>query len=53
LLQAARRVLEGREPPHIITDASANDFSRLRALKGVVPANHSWQALLNSEKGVA
>jgi nitrite reductase/ring-hydroxylating ferredoxin subunit len=52
LLQAARSVQEGREPPHITKDASANDFSRLRALKGVVPASHSWRELLESEKGV-
>jgi len=53
LLQAARGVREGREPPHIIRDASANDFSRLRAVKGVVPANHSWRELLESKKEVA
>jgi nitrite reductase/ring-hydroxylating ferredoxin subunit len=52
LLQAARGVREGREPPHIIRDASANDFSRLRAVKGVVPANHSWRELLDSRQGV-
>jgi nitrite reductase/ring-hydroxylating ferredoxin subunit len=52
LLQAARSVQEGREPPHIIRDASANDFSRLRALKGVVPANHSWRELLKLKQGV-
>jgi phthalate 4,5-dioxygenase len=53
LLQAARSVQEGREPPHIMRDASANDFSRLRAVKGLVPANHSWRELLESEKEVA
>jgi phthalate 4,5-dioxygenase oxygenase subunit len=53
LLRAARGVREGREPPHIIRDASANDFSRLRALKGVVPVNRSWRELLDSEKGMA
>jgi nitrite reductase/ring-hydroxylating ferredoxin subunit len=51
-LQAARSVQEGREPPHIMRDASANDFSRLRAVKGVVPANHSWRELLELKQGV-
>jgi phthalate 4,5-dioxygenase len=53
LLRAAKGIREGREPPHIIRDASANDFSRLRAVKGVVPANHSWRELLDSEPGMA
>ena len=53
LLQAARNVQEGREPPHIVRDASANNFSRLRAVKGVVTANHSWRELLDSEQGLA
>jgi len=51
LLQAARAVEEGREPPHIIRDAGLNDFSRLRAVKGVVPANGSWRELPDLEKG--
>ncbi|HJU60692.1 MAG TPA: Rieske 2Fe-2S domain-containing protein [Candidatus Binatia bacterium] len=53
LLRAAMGVREGREPPHIIRDASANDFSRLRALKGVLAANRSWRELLDSEEGLA
>jgi phthalate 4,5-dioxygenase len=53
LLRAAKGIREGRQPPHIIRDASANDFSRLRAVKGVVPANHSWRGLLDFEQGIA
>jgi phthalate 4,5-dioxygenase oxygenase subunit len=53
LLQAARAVQEGREPPHIIRDAHLNDFSRLRAVKGIVPKHGSWRELLESEKGAA
>jgi phthalate 4,5-dioxygenase oxygenase subunit len=52
LLQAARNVQEGREPPHIVTDPKLNDFSRLRAVKGVLPANGSWRELPDLEQGV-
>jgi phthalate 4,5-dioxygenase len=52
LLRAAMGIREGREPPHVIRDASANDFSRLRAVKGVVPANHSWRTLLDSKQRI-
>jgi phenylpropionate dioxygenase-like ring-hydroxylating dioxygenase large terminal subunit len=51
LLQAARAVQEEREPPHIVRDARLNDFSRLRAVKGVLPASASWRQLLELEKG--
>jgi phenylpropionate dioxygenase-like ring-hydroxylating dioxygenase large terminal subunit len=51
LLQAVKAVHEGREPPHIIRDARLNDFYRLRAVKGVLPANGSWQELVDLEKG--
>jgi hypothetical protein len=51
LLQAAKAVQEGREPPHIVREPALNDFSRLRAVKGVVPANSSWRELLDSAKG--
>jgi phthalate 4,5-dioxygenase len=46
LLQAARAVKEEREPPHIVRDPKLNDFSRLRAVKGILPANGSWRELL-------
>jgi phenylpropionate dioxygenase-like ring-hydroxylating dioxygenase large terminal subunit len=51
LLQATKAVQEGREPPHIVRDVKLNDFSRLRAVKGVLPANASWRELLDLEKG--
>jgi phthalate 4,5-dioxygenase len=51
LLQAAKAVQEGREPPHIVRDGKFNDFSRLRAIKGIVPTNGSWRELLEPEKG--
>jgi phthalate 4,5-dioxygenase oxygenase subunit len=50
LLQAARSVQGGREPPHVITEPKLNDFSRLRAVKGVLPANASWRELLDERK---
>ncbi len=51
LLKAARDVQEGREPPHVIRNPAANDFSWLRASKGVVPAGDSWRQLLESKGG--
>jgi nitrite reductase/ring-hydroxylating ferredoxin subunit len=51
LLQAAKAVQAGSEPPHIVRDAKFNDFSRLRAVKGIVPANGSWRELLEQEEG--
>jgi len=50
LLLAAKSVQEGREPPHLIVDGKDNDFSRLRAVKGVLPANSSWHELAESER---
>src|SRR5918995_2091204 len=50
LLLAAKSVQDGREPPHVILDEKDNDFSRLRAVKGVLPANSSWRELAELEK---
>jgi phthalate 4,5-dioxygenase oxygenase subunit len=50
LLQAARAVQQGQEPPHVLRDKKLNDFALLRAVKGVVPANGSWRDLLDREK---
>jgi hypothetical protein len=50
LLLAAQSVQEGREPPHVIRDSKHNDFSRLRAVKGVLPANSSWRELAELKK---
>jgi hypothetical protein len=52
LLQAAKSVHEGRQPPHIVTDSKLNDFSRLRAVKGVLSANGSWRELPDLEQGM-
>ena len=52
LLQAVRRVQEGREPPHIVSDPNLNDFSRLRAVKGVLAVNSSWRELADLESGM-
>ena len=53
LLQAARSVQEGREPPHIINDPKQNNFSRLRAVKGVLPSDRSWRELSElKERGI-
>ena len=52
LLQAVRRVQEGREPPHIVSDPNLNDFSRLRAVKGVLAVNSSWRELADLEPGM-
>ena len=51
LLKAAQSVQEGGEPPHIIRDPARNDFSRLRAVKGVLPANSSWRELVEEKRG--
>ena len=51
LLKVIKDVQEGKEPPHIIRNPAANDFSRLRARKGIVPSGESWRKLLESEGG--
>jgi hypothetical protein len=50
LLEAAKSVQAGKEPPHIIRDPKFNDFSRLRAIKGVLPAGASWRDLPDRER---
>jgi phthalate 4,5-dioxygenase len=42
LLRAVKAVEEGEDPPHVIKEAASNDFRRLRAVKGVIPAEGSW-----------
>jgi len=49
LLQAVKISEEGKDPPHIINDPSMNDFCRLRALKGLIPAQGSWRDLPDSD----
>ncbi len=46
LLRAVSEVQDGRDPPHVIRDPGNNDFSKLRSLKGVLPAGTPWQNIL-------
>lgn len=52
LLQALRRVQDRQEPSHIVSDPNLNDFSRLRAVKGVLAVNSSWRELAGLESGM-
>ena len=45
LLKALKDVQEGKDPPHIIRSLASNDFSRLRAWKGLVSEGESWRQL--------
>jgi phthalate 4,5-dioxygenase len=46
LLRAVSDVAEGKEPPHIIRDPQHNDFSKLRSMKGVLPAGTDWRQIM-------
>ena len=46
LLNAVRDLAEGKAPPHVIHDPREVDFSRLRALKGVLPAGTDWRKVM-------
>jgi len=46
LLRAVSDVAEGKEPPHIIRDPQQNDFSKLRSIKGVLPAGTDWRQIM-------
>jgi phthalate 4,5-dioxygenase len=46
LLKAIGDVQKGNDPPHIVRNPAANDFSSLRAWKGVVGADQSWHRLM-------
>jgi hypothetical protein len=37
---------EGKDPPHIIREGQNDDFSRLRSIKGVLPADTGWRKVL-------
>jgi len=45
LLDAVNAVRAGKAPPHVIYDPRANDFSRLRSVKGVLPAGTDWRKI--------
>ena len=46
LLRALGALLDGKDPPHIMRDPESNDFSKLRSLKGVLPAGTPWRKIL-------
>ncbi|MBM4264674.1 MAG: Rieske 2Fe-2S domain-containing protein [Deltaproteobacteria bacterium] len=47
LLSALRDLAEGRTPPHVIRQESERDFSRLRSIKGILPAGTDWHRVLD------
>jgi hypothetical protein len=46
LLRAVSDLAEGKDPPHVIHDAKADDFSRLRSVKGLLPAGTDWHKVM-------
>lgn len=46
LLQALAAMSEGKDPPHVLYDAGATDFSKLRSVKGVLPAGADWHRVM-------
>lgn len=46
LLDALKAMRRGEEPPHIIRDSHGNDFSKLRSLKGILPAGADWRKVM-------
>lgn len=46
LLRALSDVAEGKDPPHVIRAAHDNDFSRLRSVKGILPAGTDWRQVM-------
>ncbi|HLN86160.1 MAG TPA: hypothetical protein VK200_06845, partial [Candidatus Limnocylindrales bacterium] len=46
LLDAVRDLAEGKEPRHVIHDQRDADFSRLRSIKGVLPAGTDWHKVM-------
>jgi len=46
LLNALTAMRQGKEPPHILRDPDQSDFSRLRSIKGVLPAGSDWRKIM-------
>jgi len=46
LLTAVSDLQEGKEPRHVVRDPALNDFSRLRSIKGVLPARTGWRKVM-------
>ena len=45
LINAARQVREGNEAPHVVRDATANDFAHIAAVQEVVPKGEEWASV--------
>jgi phthalate 4,5-dioxygenase len=43
LIEAARALEVGEEPPHLVFDPAANDMSHVDTLAGVIPAERHWR----------
>jgi hypothetical protein len=46
LLAAVRTVQGGGEAPHVVRDPRDADFSRLRSIKGLLPAGTDWHKVM-------
>jgi phenylpropionate dioxygenase-like ring-hydroxylating dioxygenase large terminal subunit len=46
LLGAVNGLQRGKEPPHMIHNPMERDFSRLRSIKGVLPAGSDWRSVM-------
>lgn len=46
LLGALRDLAEGKAPPHVVRQHVDGDFSRLRSVKGILPADADWRQVM-------
>jgi len=46
LLDALSAMRRGEEPPHVVRDSYGDDFSKLRSLKGILPAGADWRRVM-------
>ena len=46
LLGALRDLADGKVPPHVIRYERDRDFSRLRSVKGILPADADWRKVM-------
>ena len=46
LLGALSDLADGKQPPHLIRHEQERDFTRLRSVKGIVPAEIGWRKVL-------
>ena len=46
LLAAVRALQDGGEAPHVVRDPLDADFSRLRSIKGILPAGTDWHKVM-------